>query len=89
MTNKCWKRAESGINLTKYIIPSKKGIFLGGDRYANHTLTIKRRGSSKYYDVFAIKIANKNKLRLPPVISEKVTRQEATKSARRYMEENC
>lgn len=75
-----WKKTERERDYQEWVIPSSKGIFIGGNRYAEKTISIKRRGWGIYWDVYAI-TPNAEVV----CLLEKGTKSQALRVARQYM----
>lgn len=74
---KHWIKYHSGKNYKEWVVPSKKGIFLGGNDYASKTISMKRRGTGKYWEVYTIAKGGNTHL-----LAKKVKKAEAKKVIR-------
>jgi hypothetical protein len=75
-----WKLATSSKSVKEWVVPSKKGLFIGGDRYASSVIAAKRRGTGKYWEVYVI-----NKKAESELLQEKVSKSAALKFVKSYM----
>ena len=75
-----WKLELSGKSNKEWIVPAKRGLFIGGNKYASSVIAAKRRGTGKYWEVYTI-----NKKAESELLQEKVSKSAAIKYAKSYM----
>jgi hypothetical protein len=80
---KHWRLSKSSKHLKEYVVPSKKGIFIGGNEYAKDVILIQRRGNSQKWDVNAID-SKANFI----IIKENISKSQSVKVANEYMKKH-